>query len=222
MLVAVVLLAFMAITEAQQAKKIARIGFLSNTDAASDSPRAEGMRTALRELGYIEGQNIAFEYRYGEGKRERFPELADELVRLKVDVIVAAGGDPLIRAAMNATKTIPIVMYGGGTDPVEAGHIKSLAHPGGNVTGLTNIRVELTGKRLELFKEAVGKVTRFAVLYESASQTSVAELKELRTAAGALKLTISPWEVRVAEISIKFLPGLARSTRMDSLYLRTR
>src|SRR5215510_8578870 len=116
-----------------EAKKVPRIGYLSNTDAATDSPRAEGLRLALRELGYIEGQNIAIEYRYAEGKLERAPELLAELVRLTVDLIVVAGGDPWIRAARNATKTIPIVMTGGGADPVEAGLIQSLARPGGNV-----------------------------------------------------------------------------------------
>ena len=104
-----------------------------------ESARAEAIRLALRELGYIEGQNIAIEYRYAEGKRDRFPELAAELVRLKVDIILVAGGDRLIQAAKNATKTIPIVMTGQGPDPVEAGLVESLARPGGNVTGLTNL-----------------------------------------------------------------------------------
>jgi putative ABC transport system substrate-binding protein len=118
----------------------------------------------LRELGYIEGQNIAIEYRYAEGKADRFPELAAELVRLKVDIIVVGGGTIILRAATNATKTIPIIMVGGGDDPVEAGLVESLAHPGGNVTGLTLLNRELGGKRLELFKEAVPKLARVAVL----------------------------------------------------------
>ena len=153
---------------AQQPKKVPRIGYLSAGDAASESARAEAIRLALRERGYIEGQNIATEYRYAEGKLDRFPELAAELVRLKVDVIVAAGGDRLVRAAKNATKTIPIVMTGGGSDPVEAGLVESLARPGGNVTGITNLARELGGKRLELLKEAVPKVARVAVLYDPA------------------------------------------------------
>src|SRR5262245_23493621 len=144
--------------EAQQPKKVQVIGYLSNTDAATDSTRSEAIRLALRELGYIEGQNIAIEYRYAEGKRDRFPELAAELVRLKVDIIVVAGGNRIIPAAKNATKTIPIVMTGGGLDPVEAGFVESLARPGGNVTGLTDLGTELGGKRLELLKEAVPKV----------------------------------------------------------------
>ena len=122
---------------AQQPKKVPRIGYLSLLDPAAESARAEAIRLALRDLGYIEGQNIAIEYRYAEGKRDRTPELAAELVRLKVDIIVVAGGDRVIQAAKNATKTIPIVMTGGGSDPVEAGLVESLARPGGNVTGLT-------------------------------------------------------------------------------------
>jgi putative ABC transport system substrate-binding protein len=129
----VVLLAVGVTAQAQQPKKVSRLGYLSNTDAATDSARAEGIRLALRELGYIEGQNIAIEYRYAEGKVDRAPEHAAELVRLKVDIIVVAVGDPWIRAAKNATKTIPIVMVGLGSDPVRAGFVESLARPGGNV-----------------------------------------------------------------------------------------
>ena len=154
--------------EAQQPKKVPRIGYLSATDPATESTRSEAIRLALRELGYIEGQNIAIEYRYAEGKHDRFPELAAELVRLKVDIIVVAGGDRPIQAAKNATKTIPIVMTGSGSDPVEAGYVESLARPGGNVTGITNLARELGGKRLELFKEAVPKLARVAVLYDPA------------------------------------------------------
>jgi putative ABC transport system substrate-binding protein len=184
---------------AQQPKKVPRIGYLGANDPASESTRAEAIRLALRELGYIEGQSIAIEYRYAEGKRDRLAELAAELVRLKVDIIVV-GGDPGVRAAKNATKTIPIVMTGTGPDPVEAGFIKSLARPGGNVTGLTNLNRELGGKRLELFKEAVPKVARVAVLYEQANRPNVIEVKEvLPVAARALGLTIRSWEVRAVD-----------------------
>ena len=170
-LVAVVLLAVGVIAEAQQPKKVPRIGYLSGFDPATESTRSEAIRQALRELGYIEGQNIAIEYRYAEGKPDRFPELAAELVRLKVDIIVVAGaGDPGIQAAKNATKTIPIVMVGAASDPVEAGLVESLARPGGNVTGLTRLTRELDGKRLELLKEAVPKVARVAVLYDPHSE----------------------------------------------------
>ena len=153
--------------EAQQPKKVPRIGYLSPSDPTSDSTRSQPFRRALRELGYIEGQNIAIEYRYGEGKLARRAELAAELVRLKVDIIVVSGGIGTIQAAKNATKTIPIVMMGQGIDPVVAGLVESLARPGGNVTGITNLTRELGGKRLELLKEAVPKLVRVAVLYES-------------------------------------------------------
>ena len=167
------LFALCSSASAQQPKKVPRIGYLSSGDPASESARAEAIRLALRELGYIEGQNIAIEYRYAEGKRDRTPELAAELVRLKVDIIVVAGAAGAVQAAKNATKTIPIVMMGAGVDPVEAGLIESLARPGGNVTGLTNLPRELGGKRLELLKEAVPKVARVAVLYDPATPASV-------------------------------------------------
>ena len=138
----------------------------------------------MREFGYIEGQNIATEYRYTEGKLDRFPELAAELVRLKVDIILATGGERYIRAAKNATKTIPIVMLGFAADPVAAGLIESLARPGGNVTGVTNLIGELGGKRLELLKEAVPKLARVAALYDQANRHNVIELKEILSRGG--------------------------------------
>jgi len=184
------------VAQAQQPKKIHRIGYLSNGNPASESGRTETIRQALRELGYIEGQNIAFEYRYAEGKPDRYPELAAELV-LKANIIVVAGGSRPVRAAKNATKTIPIVMMGSGVDPVEAGLVESLARPGGNVTGITNLYVELGGKRLELLKETVPKLARVAVLYNPATPSAVIELKEvLPVAARALGLIIRTWEVR--------------------------
>jgi putative ABC transport system substrate-binding protein len=204
--------------QAQQPKKVPRIGYLVGGDAASESARAEAIRLALRERGYIEGQNIAFEYRYADGKRDRFSELAAELVRLKVDIIVAAGGDILIRAAKNATKTIPIVMTGAGLDPVEAGFVESLARPGGNVTGVTLLSRELGGKRLELLKEAFPKVARVAVLYESVPG-SVREVKELLpVAARALRLTLQPWELRSADGFEKVFAALSKE-RPDGLYV---
>ena len=149
--------------EGQQPKKVPRIGYLSTFHPATDSTRSEAIRLALRELRYIEGQNITIEYRYAEGKLDRFSELAAELVRLKVDIIVVAGGGRTVRAAKNATKTIPIVMVGLGIDPVKAGLVDSLASPGGNVTGLTLLSTELDGKRLELLKETVPKLAHVAV-----------------------------------------------------------
>jgi putative tryptophan/tyrosine transport system substrate-binding protein len=205
--------------EAQQTKKVPRIGYLSPTDAARESTRAEVIRLALRERGYIEGQNIAVEYRYTEGKVDRAPELAAELVRLRVDLIVVAGGDSWIRAAKNATTTIPIIMMGSGSDPVEAGLVESLARPGGNVTGLTLLTGELGGKRLELFKEAVPKLARIAVLYDPVSRASVVDVKEvLPAAARALRLTIEPWEIRAAGGFEKIFTRLSKE-RSDGLYV---
>ena len=202
--------------EAQQPKKVHRIGYLSSRDPASESARSEAIRLALRERGYIEGQNVATEYRYAEGKRERYPEIAAELVRLTVDVIVVAGGDPAVQAARNATKTIPIVIAGGGADPVEAGVVESLARPGGNVTGVTLLTRELSGKRLELLKEAVPKVARVAILYDPARPSAI-ELKEVQTAARALGLTIQPWEVRAVDDFEKVFAALNKQ-RPDGLY----
>jgi putative ABC transport system substrate-binding protein len=183
--------------EAQQPKKVFRIGYLSGTDRVTDAPRAEGIQRALRDLGYLQGQNIAFEYRYAEGKGDRYPELAVELVRLKVDLIVLAGGDNVIRAAMNATKTIPIVLTGFGSDPVKAGFVESLARPGGNVTGITNLGTELGGKRLEILKEAVPKVARVVVLYDPGAPGATREVKEdIPVAARALGLAVQAWEIR--------------------------
>jgi len=207
------------VAEAQQPQKVPRIGYLSALEPARESTRAEAIRLALRELGYIEGKNISIEYRYSEGKLDRFRELVAELLRLKVDIIVVAGGDSWIRVAKNATKTIPIVMVGPGLDPVEAGLIESLARPGGNVTGLTLLVRELGGKRLELLKEAVPKVARVAVLYDPASQGRVLDVKEdLPVAARALKLTMQPWEIRGADDFGKAFTAMGKQ-RPDGLYV---
>src|SRR5262249_35015124 len=133
---------------AQQPKKVFRIGYLSSFEPATESTRSELFRQTLRERGYVEGQNIAIEYRYAEGKQDRYPELAAELVRLKVDIILVSGGAGLVLAAKNATKTIPIIMAALPADPVEAGLVESLARPGGNVTGITLLSRELGGKRM--------------------------------------------------------------------------
>jgi putative tryptophan/tyrosine transport system substrate-binding protein len=206
--------------EAQEAKKVPRIGYLSSGDAARESARSEGMRLDLRERGHIQGQNITIEYRYAEGKVNRFSELAVELVHLKVDIIVVAGGNRLILAAKNATKTIPIVMTGGGTDPVQAGLVESLARPGGNVTGITNLSGELGGKRLELLKETVPKLAHVGVLYEpAAAPASVIEVKEvLPIAARALGLAIQSWELRAADDFDRVFASLNKE-RPDGLYI---
>jgi putative tryptophan/tyrosine transport system substrate-binding protein len=204
---------------AQQPKKVYQIGYLSALDPTIEAARFEAIRLALRELGYIEGQNITIAYRYADGKRNRRSEHAAELVRLKVDIMVVAGGTEPVRAAKNATNTIPIIMTGGGSDPVEAGLIESLSRPGGNVTGLTNLTRELAGKRLELLKEAVPKVTRVAVLYDAAILSSVNEMKEdLPMAVSALKLTLQSWEVRAAHDFDRFFSATSKQ-RPDGLYV---
>jgi putative ABC transport system substrate-binding protein len=143
----------------------ARIGYLSSLSPSSESVRSESIRRALRELGYIEGQNIAIEAHYREGKVDRAPKLAADLVRAKVDLILVTGGSNRIRAAKNATKTIPIVMVNSVLDAVEEGLVESLARPGGNITGLTLLFRDLAGKRLQVLKEASTKVVRVAVVY---------------------------------------------------------
>src|SRR5262245_13607739 len=199
-LVAATLVSSASFAEAQQPTKVPRIGYLSTLDSASESARSEAIRLGLRELGYIEGQNIALEYRYAGGKLDQLPDLAAELVRLNVDVIVTVGVARVGRAAKSATKTIPIVMVSPGIDAVEAGLVESLAHPGGNVTGVTSLSVELGGKRLELLKEAIPKVAHVAVLYDPTNTPSVIEVKEvLPVAARALGLTVRSWEVRDAD-----------------------
>ena len=215
----VLLVALCGPVEGQQATKVHRIGYLSAQDPATESARSEEIRLALREFGYIEGQNIAIEYRYSEGKVDRAPQLAADLVRLKVDVIVVAAGDRWIEAAKNASKTIPIVMMGLGRDPIEAGLIENLSHPGGNVTGITNLTTDLGAKRLELFKEAVPKLVRVAVLYDPTTPSTAGEVKEvLAAAARALVLTIQPWEVRAADDFEKVFAALNKERR-DGLYV---
>ena len=216
-MLAALILACFQLAAAQQPKKVPRIGYLVGGDPISESTCAEAIRLALRELGYIEGQNIATEYRYAEGKLDRFSELAAELVRLKVDIIVVAGGGGYVQAVKNATKTIPIVMVGVGSDPVEAGFVESLARPGGNITGLTLLSRELGGKRLELLKEVVPKVARVAVLYEPVPASSL-ELKEVQAAARALALTIQPWEIRAAGGFEKVFAALSKD-RPDGVYV---
>jgi putative tryptophan/tyrosine transport system substrate-binding protein len=218
LLIKVLLITFSS-AEAQQPKKVPRIGYLSASDPASESARSEAIRLALRERGHIEGQNIAIEYRYAEGKQDRYPELAAELVRLKVDVIVATGGAGVIQAAMNATKTIPIVMAGQAIDPVKAGFVESLARPGGNVSGVTNLGAELGGKRLEVLKEAVPKLALVAVLYDPGFRPRVIDVKAvLPVAARALGLTIQPWEVRDADGFERVFASLDKQ-RPDGLYV---
>ena len=217
--VALMLLTVAVTAPAQQPTKVPRIGYLSSGNPATESARSEAIRLALRDLGYIEGQNIALEYRYAEGKQERLSELAAELVHLKVDVILTAGGAYTVQMAKVATKAIPIVMVGQGINAVEAGLVETLARPGGNVTGVTNLTTELGGKRLELLKEAVPKLARVAVLYHLVTPSSVLEVKEvLPAAAGALGLTVRSWGVRNADGFERVFAALNKQ-RPDGLYV---
>jgi putative ABC transport system substrate-binding protein len=178
--------------EAQQPARISRIGILAAPSASFFSARVEAFRQRLRELGYVEGKNVLIEYRYAEGKLERLPDLAAELVRLKVDVIVTAG--PGILAAKKASATIPIV-FGSAGDPVGSGLVSSLARPGGNITGLSLMSPDLDGKRLELLKEAFPKVARVAFLWERGSRGNSA-LTDMEPAAKALGVKLQSLPVR--------------------------
>jgi putative ABC transport system substrate-binding protein len=176
-------LASVHVAEAQQLTKVPRIGYLSASSASSISLRVEALRQGLRELGYVEGKNIVIEQRYAEGKPDRVPALAAELVRLTVNVIVTAGPLPT-RAAKEATVTIPIVMTNEG-DPVGTGFVASLARPGGNITGLSNLAPELSGKRLELLKEIVPRLSHVAFFGTSTLPGNAQSLKETELAGGA-------------------------------------
>ena len=183
----------MTIIAEAQPKKIPRIGFLSATSLSTISARVEAFRQGLREIGYVEGKNIVIEYRYAEGKLDRLSELAAELVRLKVDVIVTSGPS-VTRAVKEATTTIPIVM-GFDTDPVGNGFVASLARPGGNITGLSVVSPELSGKQLELLKEIVPKLSRVAVLGTSTNPGNSQALKETELAAGAYTVQLQNLDV---------------------------
>jgi ABC-type uncharacterized transport system substrate-binding protein len=196
------LLALCDFVEAQPTK-IPRIGYLTGATPEGQAARIEAFRQGLRELGYVEGKNIAIEYRYGEEKPDRLPALAAELVRLKVDVIVTAGSG-LTRAAKISTNTIPIVMAQD-TDPVANGFVASLARPGGNITGLSNLAPEISGKQMELLKEIIPKLSRVALLETSSTNPANAQqLKEIERAAGAFKVqlqhlaVLSPKDIETA------------------------
>jgi putative ABC transport system substrate-binding protein len=186
-----------AVAQAQQPKKIPRIGYIgymSSLNPSTSEPRLEAFRQGLRDLGYIEGKNILVEYRYAEGKLDRFPSLVTELVQLKVDVLVVG---PLlaIRAAKQATKTIPIVMVAT-VDPVATGLIDSLARPGGNITGLTRLTRDLSGKRLELLKEGVPEISRLQILWNADSAGASVGFKEYEAAARTTKVGLQSLEAR--------------------------
>ncbi len=189
----VVPLAVAIMAEAQQATKVARIGRLGAPSASAESARTEAFRQGLRELGYVEGKNIVIEYRYAEGQLDRLPALAAELVRLKVDIIVTAGG-AVTRVAKETTSTIPIVMAFD-NDPVGNGFVASLARPGGNITGLSTHYPEISGKQLELLKEIVPKLSRVAVFGTSTGPVTAQSLREIDLAARAFGVTLQHLDV---------------------------
>jgi len=180
-------------TGAQQPKKVPRIGFLAALSLSAVSARIEAFRQGLRELGYVEGKNIVIEWRYAEGKPERMRELAAELVRLQVDVIVTAG-PASTRPAKEATVTIPIVMAFD-VDPVGSGFVASLARPGGNITGLSSLAPEISGKQLELLKEIIPRLSRVAVLGNSTNPGNAQALTETELAAGALGVKLQNLDI---------------------------
>ena len=183
--------------KAQEPKNIRRLGFLSAASAQSDSDRLAVFQHGLRELGYVEAKDILVEYRFAEGKLDRLPELAAGLARLNVDIIVTAGNEA-VQAAQKATQTIPIVMAFSG-DPVGAGFVASLARPGGNITGLSRINVELSAKRLELLNEAIPRATRIAVLFNPEGRVPMLALKEAQAAAHKLGLQIQALEMQAPQ-----------------------
>ena len=192
-LLATVLLTTAFPTQAQQPVKIPRIAYLTVAPLAANAARVEAFRRGLRELGYVEGKNIAIEWRSGEGKLKTEGELVAEAVRLKVDAIVTSG-PTMTRAAKQATVTIPIVMTFD-SDPVGSGFIASLARPGGNITGLSALSPELSGKQLELLKEIVSKLSRVAVIGNSNEPANPKTLKEIELAAGALGVQVQSLDV---------------------------
>jgi putative tryptophan/tyrosine transport system substrate-binding protein len=183
-----------ALAEAQQPTKVPRIGFLS---LGPSGPSSDAFRRVLSELGYVEGQNILIEYRHAGDRADRLPDMADELVRLKVDVIVAQASQGAL-AAKHATSVIPVVFYGVG-DPVEQGLVASLARPGGNITGLASLSPELGGKKLELLKEVAPRAMRVAVLWNPNNPSNALQLKEVRAAAHGFSVGIQSLEASKPE-----------------------
>jgi len=187
------LFALSSIAHAQQAKKVPKIGYLTNSSLSAASARIEAFRQGLRDLHYVEGQNISIEWRAADEVAERISNLAAELVQLKVDVIFTQGTQAT-QAAKNATQTIAIVMTGV-TNPVGTGLVASLAHPGGNVTGLSNLYEDVGGKQLELLKEAFPKISRVAVLWDPSNAGNVSWLEDMKVSAGALGIKLQPVEL---------------------------
>ncbi len=208
------LLAAPLFAEAQEPANIPRIGYLDANPLSGDTARMEAFQQGLRELGYVEGKNVVIELRSAEGKRDRLPTLAAELVHLKVDVIVTAGASTT-RAAMKATTTIPIVMAQD-SDPVGKGVVASLARPGGNITGLSTLAPEISGKQLELLKEILPKLSRVAVLGTSTRPGNAQALREVKLAAGAFKVELRYLDVLDPK-KIETAFGAARKERADAV-----
>src|SRR5215510_15251103 len=213
-LVALLFLAAGTLAQGQQTKKVPRIGYLSGNSPASELARTETLRQGLLELGYVEGKNIVIEWRYAEGKLDRLSALAADLVRLKVDVIVT-GGTGSTRSANEATNTIPIVMTQD-PDPVGNGYVASLARPGGNITGLSTLSPELSGKRLELLKEIIPKLSRVAVLGTSTNASNAQSLRETELAAEAIAVKLQYLDVRSPK-DIEAAFQAARKERADAV-----
>jgi len=212
----ILILALSGSVRAQQSKKVPRIGWLLfGSPSSATTARNEAFRQGLRDLGYIEGQNLIIEYRYAEGKVDRLPDLAAELVRLKVDAIFASS-TPSVQAAKKATTTVPIVSVSG--DPVGLGLVASLARPGGNVTGLANFTSELAGKRLELLKEVVPRVSRVAVLWNPDAPSSTLRMRETEAAAPSLGIKLQPVDVRELN-DFEHAFAALKKDRADALFL---
>jgi putative ABC transport system substrate-binding protein len=206
--------------EAQQPTKVYRIGILAGSAQALRERRGyDAWQQGLRELGYVEGQNLILEYRYTEGNVALLPALAADLVRLNVDLIVVGGvGYVGVLAAKQATTRTPIVMESLATDPVATGLVESLARPGGNITGFTIMTIEMAGKRLELFKAAVPTLSRVAILYDAANPGNVLHAQAVQTAGQALGVTVQLWGVRGTEDFERVFAAL-RAERPDGLYM---
>ena len=204
--------------QAQQPKKVPRIGILAGGSPSPTSQLYEAFRQGLRDLGYVEGQTILLEFRYGEAKAERLPDLAAELVRLKVDVIVTSS-TPTIHAVGQATRTIPIVMAFSG-DPVGTGLVASLAKPGGNITGLSDVGPEISGKQLELLKEAFPRISRVAFFLNPSNQGNRRRLKATQVTAGELKVQIQALEVRSANDFEKAFSAISKGEAQALMTVR--
>jgi putative ABC transport system substrate-binding protein len=202
----------------QQPKKVPRIGFISSSGSPENPwPSFVAFQEGMRDLGYIEGQNLLIEHRYGEGRLDRMPGLVNELVQQKVDVLIGTN-NVVIRAAKKATKTIPIVMVSS-IDPVAAGYVESLARPGGNITGLAFLGRDLSAKRVELLKEMLPRMSRVAIIWNPEGPGPTVAFKEYQSAAAAFKLTLQSLEVKVSNPAIEAAFRAAKKERAEALII---